>query len=439
MKIKYLASSTVILESGGKKILCDPWLTDGEYYGTWFHYPPLNVDWDEVNSCDAIYVSHIHPDHVSKETFKKIDKDIPVYILKFSSPYLRLLIESMGFKVIEMENGVRSNIVGRFWMEIYAADNCNPEKCFKFFGCGSAEDKYKNTSIDTLSVIGDDHFKVLNINDCPYEIAKFALDDLLAKHPEIDLLLVGHAGASSSPQCFVLSKEAMRERGIEKKKFHLDKGYKFLKQIKPKNFMPFAGKYTLGGRKWYLEQDKWTASQKDALDFFGLFFEGGFALNCNQEFDLRTRQASRLFAPDRPEDIHHYQHTVLSKIPYEFDSDSEPTLEQFQEVVPKAFARMNQKRRDLAFRSKTKCYIKLGLGSYVKISYDEEKYEYVEAIDRSEPFISFSVEPKLLYRILRGPKYAHWNNAEIGSLILFERVPDIYERGLHYIMNFFHT
>jgi len=35
--------------------------------------------------------------------------------------------------------------------------------------------------------------------------------------------------------------------------------------------------------------------------------------------------------------------------------------------------------------------------------------------------------------------YAHWNNAEIGSHIEFERQPEIYERKLYYSMNFFHA
>ena len=38
-------------------------------------------------------------------------------------------------------------------MTIYAADNCNPEACFKFFGCGKMENKMGSTGIDTLAVI----------------------------------------------------------------------------------------------------------------------------------------------------------------------------------------------------------------------------------------------------------------------------------------------
>ncbi len=69
MKTIFLSSSTVIIESNNTKILMDPWLLDGEYYGSWYHFPKFNLNMDLINSCDFIYVSHIHPDHFSKEKY----------------------------------------------------------------------------------------------------------------------------------------------------------------------------------------------------------------------------------------------------------------------------------------------------------------------------------------------------------------------------------
>jgi UDP-MurNAc hydroxylase len=45
---------------------------------------------------------------------------------------------------------------------------------------------------------------------------------------------------------------------------------------------------------------------------------------------------------------------------------------------------------------------------------------------------------RLLKWILDGPKFAVWNNAEIGSHIQFSRNPDKYERGLYYSLSYFH-
>ena len=79
MRIKLFRSATVGVYSGSKSILMDPWLEDGEYMGSWSHFPQYNLDKsiNEINSFDAIYISHIHPDHCSDATMKKISKTIP--------------------------------------------------------------------------------------------------------------------------------------------------------------------------------------------------------------------------------------------------------------------------------------------------------------------------------------------------------------------------
>ena len=72
MKLTYLESASVIIEHNGIKILCDPWLVDGEYYGSWYHYPPVNFKAEKYNDVDYIYISHIHLDHYSPKTLKQI-------------------------------------------------------------------------------------------------------------------------------------------------------------------------------------------------------------------------------------------------------------------------------------------------------------------------------------------------------------------------------
>ena len=44
MKIKLYRSATVGIISDNYKLLTDPWLTDGEYYGSWSHYPYFDLD-----------------------------------------------------------------------------------------------------------------------------------------------------------------------------------------------------------------------------------------------------------------------------------------------------------------------------------------------------------------------------------------------------------
>ena len=77
----------------------DPWLTDGEYYGSWCHYPYYDLDKNinEINSYNAIYISHIHPDHSSENTLKKISKEIDIDLNIIDTPLSKKL---KNFKLI---------------------------------------------------------------------------------------------------------------------------------------------------------------------------------------------------------------------------------------------------------------------------------------------------------------------------------------------------
>ena len=109
MKVRNLKSACVSVETNNVKILMDPWLVDGEYYGSWYHYPKLEYDKEFFDSFDYIYVSHIHPDHFSKKTFEILNKEIPVLIHKFSSPFLKMNIERLGFNVVELAHNKKQN------------------------------------------------------------------------------------------------------------------------------------------------------------------------------------------------------------------------------------------------------------------------------------------------------------------------------------------
>ena len=59
-------------------------------------------------------------------------------------------------------------------------------------------------------------------------------------------------------------------------------------------------------------------------------------------------------------------------------------------------------------------------------------------LEEYEQYLAIETDHRLLSRLMRGPKFAHWNNAEIGSRLKFIRNPNVYERGLFYCLNFFH-
>ena len=248
MKLTYIKSSTVLIEAENTKVLCDPWLFDGEYYGAWYHYPPLRVEEDYYKAVDYIYVSHIHPDHFSRKTFAFLDKSIPVLIHRYETKFLKFNLEKLGFSVIELPNDEPFFLSKNFHINIIAADYCNPELCSKFFGCGIVEAKFGSTQIDSLAVFSDGIKSIVNVNDCPYELSKDALQKISNRYEKIDLALVGYAGAGPFPQCFDIKTENKIEKAKAKKEQFITQGINYIKTLKPTYFMPFAGTYILGGK-----------------------------------------------------------------------------------------------------------------------------------------------------------------------------------------------
>ena len=177
------------------KILTDPWLTNGEYYGSWYHYPPFDEKEISALEYDYIYVSHIHPDHISEKTFSYLDKSKPVIIHKFESKFLKFKIQNLGFNVIEISHNDPYQFSSNCSLNIFAADNCNPELCAKHLGCSLVENKFQATQIDTFALFISEEKKILNTNDCPFELASNAIKSNNIDKIDIDLLLVGYSGA----------------------------------------------------------------------------------------------------------------------------------------------------------------------------------------------------------------------------------------------------
>ena len=89
------------------------------------------------------------------------------------------------------------------YLNIFAADKCNPELCFKFAGCADFTAKEGHSQqIDTLSIIDDGKNVLMNVNDCPFELAQSTLKDIKKQYEKINVLLTGYGGAGPYPQCF---------------------------------------------------------------------------------------------------------------------------------------------------------------------------------------------------------------------------------------------
>ena len=60
IKVSYIYSACIIIETEDCKILCDPWFTEGIYDGSWFHFPKVDDPVKLIREVDFIYISHTH-------------------------------------------------------------------------------------------------------------------------------------------------------------------------------------------------------------------------------------------------------------------------------------------------------------------------------------------------------------------------------------------
>ena len=232
MKITQLNSASNMIEDSANgssvKILCDPWLKDEEYLGSWAMYPQYNFKPENFSDLDFIYISHIHPDHSSASTLSKLDKKIPVLIHNFPEKFLKDKIENLGFKTIELEHGMRTKLKNNIHVNIMAADNCDPNVCGKIMGCGLSEVRFQTTQIDTMAVFDNENQVIVNTNDCPFDIAKNTASIIKSAYHKIDVLLLGYVAASSWPHCYNLSESQKEEEARKKQDAKLQTAKKYI-------------------------------------------------------------------------------------------------------------------------------------------------------------------------------------------------------------------
>ena len=125
----------------------------------------------------------------------------------------------------------------------------------------------------------------------------------------------------------------------------------------------------------------------------------------------------------------------------DYDDDPEPTIDEIKNLISKSFDRFESVRKNNNFSSDTVIIIDFDEEELVSISSKGEGFKFFKNNDvpKYEKYVKMQLDKKLLKRLLEGPSKAHWNIAEGGSHIYFERVPDVYERSLFYNFYYFYA
>lgn len=447
MQVTYLSSAAILVETDDATLLCDPWLEDGAFYGSWGHYPPLEANPDEFDDVDGIYISHIHPDHFDPATLRQFDTDIPVYVHDYRWDYLREEIGALGFDVIELDHDARTHLAGDLHINILAADACDPEICGNYFGCSWVEGNPElgSTQVDSLAAIDDGEHVVVNMNDCPYPMVETSMREVKERYGDVDLLCHQYSAAQFYPQCMLdyshEEKLEARDRVILEKH---ELATQFVDLLEPDYYLPFAGEYVLAGDLAPLNQYTANPPRIEAYEWFERNVSDDHEcvfLNSGEHIDLAADRISEPFEPIDQETKQEYIETVLAERPLAYEDAPLPEREELYDRLPAAYESFEANRRSVGFETDTTVLVSLLDDEYVELTFDGEGYQLVESpdLDQYDGYVRVEVDPRLLNWLLQGTEKAHWSDAKIGSHLGIAKQPDIYERQLYNCLGSFHA
>ncbi|MFP8958660.1 MBL fold metallo-hydrolase [Natrialbaceae archaeon A-CW3] len=455
MRVNHIGSSTIVVESGDVSVLCDPWLIDGAFDGAWAHYPPLEVEPSDFDDVDYIYVSHIHPDHCHRETLEELADDIPVLIHDYAWDFLKRNIEAAGFESVhELPHDERIHLGGDLHVNVLASDNCDPSVCGNHFACPWFAESMSDgavdgsTQIDSMAVFDDGERTLVNLNDCRWPMTRSAAYEVKSRYGRPDMVLHQYTFAGGYPQSRMdydhdQLVEAREDRRIES----LENAVGFLDLLEPDYYMPFAGTYILAGDLVELNQYVARSTRAQAREYFEADdridndTSECVLLNRGESFDLETETQSAPYEPIDPNDALAYAREHLSDVSFPYESDPMPSLEELTDRFPAAYEHFDEKRRGIGYESETEVFLSLTDGVYARFGANGQGYDYVDGVppQNGQRRVILEMDPRLTNRILKGPRYAHFNNAYIGSHLQFAIQPDEFERALFYSLSFLHA
>ncbi len=223
MKVTYVGHAAILVESGGTRILMDPWLNDPTYHGSWWHYPPLTLGVRDLPKLDYLYISHEHPDHFDPPTLREIDKNVPVLIANFKRKGFRDRLAGLGFRdirEIDFNTTVSCNGSG------LTVRLVPPDRPWD----------------DSAILLRDAKMTLFNANDCHLDDETLSR---LGREHTIDLAFLTFTGASQYPGCFEFPLESKIERWRASKQEHLKEFVSWAKLLRTRRAVPAAGNFAL--------------------------------------------------------------------------------------------------------------------------------------------------------------------------------------------------
>lgn len=406
--LTYYYSACVGINIEGLSVLCDPWFSDGAYYGSWYQYPKFSNPIKTIPEYTYIFLSHLHEDHFDKKFLKD-------YLAKW--PNSRIIIAKRKYdylsKILRF-NDLPFTIIDSISLEDVEL-NIIPYK-----------DNEKEEIDSVLEIISKkSNRRLINLNDVPFDLE---FHKSLAKRPfKLNCMLGGYSGAGPYPQTYFDTNDPLiKIKAEEKEDKFLKRFLKLCDIYKAKCNIPFAGKYFLGGKLSYLNKYRGVPDPLTLKKYRSDIIvpaDGGLGV---VNLDTSTCENERKNFYDFKKILDYLNKFENNKYHYEKNNVKN---ENYLKEMPNML--------DIAFENAVKSFEKANeIACLYDFYFEEINHKVLLGSKNDKEFSIWKIyiNSYLMYGILKG--IYHWDTAEIGSHIKVRREPDVYSRKAHKILCF---
>ena len=224
MKATSIGHAGILIESGSRTIVCDPWFVPA-FWASWFVFPrndqlPSGV-MDKLEHPDYLYISHQHGDHLDEAWLSNhIDKSTPVLLPDFATRELERQLNRLGFtNFIRTRNGIMTDLGDGLRVAIHVETAIAD-------GPGG----------DSALVVEDGTSRLVNQNDCRTgDLAE------LLQHGPVDMHWLQFSGAIWYPMVYDQPREELMSLAHSKVESQFARSIRYVDAIGARVVVPSAG------------------------------------------------------------------------------------------------------------------------------------------------------------------------------------------------------
>ncbi len=413
MKVKYIYSACIVIETADCRICCDPWFTQGFYDGSWYQYPRVEDPVSAIGAVDFVYISHIHPDHYDPQFLRVLLEKNPACVVIVGIENQNFLIAKMrrdGFQPLSIETLTEGGTeIGIF-----------------------PNSAHGEVNIDSALTVKSGGVSVVNMNDCSFdEVQVRRISQFVGPNP--DLACLPYAGAGPFPQMYEFEDDDAKFYAMDQKKNQFVELFgQYVAALNPRFAMPFAGLYYLGGK---LRPKNDFRGVPDALEVKQQFGDSVLILKeAEGEIDLISGEVTHPRTERYDAELRNKYLAQFDEIAFPYEKGTQVELAETKDLL--ARSHRNAVARIKNPPSRWICFGTFQ-GSFLCVHADNPgtvtvRNSVADLINREV----INIDSRLFHGLLT--RKFHWNNAEIGSHFSFYREPSTYDRRVYDFLNFLH-